>query len=85
MAQRVLLKGSGPFVSPAVLEFLGLTLVSEKGKATVRLSMQDGRELQIPIHAMAYRKLCRKFHEQYLRMTEEEEDEDDARPDRTVT
>jgi hypothetical protein len=66
MTTLVELNGPGPFELPAVAGFPGLTVSQGTTQAHIPLILEDGRELYIPMGPVAYKRLCRQFHEQFL-------------------
>jgi hypothetical protein len=56
-AQTVELQGPGPFETPAVQAVLGMTAAMGETPPRLRLLLQDGRTLLIPIDTPAAREL----------------------------
>jgi hypothetical protein len=66
MITLVKFDGPGPFQTPAVTGFHG-SIAGQKTKLVhIQLSLEDGRELYIPIANAAYEDLCLQFHKQHL-------------------
>ncbi len=66
MTTQVQLDGSGPFLLPVVSGFLGQAAGPRTELVHILFVLQDGRELRIPVADMAYRNLCRQFHDLHL-------------------
>lgn len=55
------LDGLGPFLAPAVVGFLGLTIAEGRLPVQMRFRLEDGSELHLPIQEAALDKLMGQF------------------------
>jgi hypothetical protein len=61
MATKIPLTGTGPFETPAIVDYLGLAYPLSGTKVQVRFALEGGMEIHLPIHSMALTKLTEQF------------------------
>ena len=61
MATTVQLSGAGPFEMPEVVDYLGLAYPMTTTLVQVRLLLEGGNELHLPIQSLALDKLVKEM------------------------
>ena len=57
MTMLVQLNGLGPFVTPKVVDYLGLAYPLARETLEIRFVLEDGQEIRLPIHRFVFDEL----------------------------
>lgn len=61
MATQLDLSGTGPFETPAIVDFLGLAYPLSGTSVQIRFALEGGSELHLPIKSDALYKFIQQF------------------------
>ena len=61
MATKIPLIGTGPFETPAIVDYLGLAYPMSGTMVQVRFALEGGYELHLPINGIALGKLTEQL------------------------
>jgi hypothetical protein len=61
MATKIPLTGTGPFETPAIVDYLGLAYPMSGTMVQVRFALEGGTELHLPIQGIALDKMMEQL------------------------